>query len=417
MKKSEKKRKAVQKIVKRNRKNTPKQYNQIELGDYLLDPNIDWLISISNRTDGKTFNYLNLLIDIAIEEKVKFLLICRHNFLRDSYIDSITTIVQTFNNKELDELVWFKNKEYLQMFYGEEPICIITDLNNATDLKYSSHMLMEYPIIVYDEFLALEEDYNPTEFDQLKTIFESVNRDKEEDREVLSPQIMLLGNAVNFSSPILAGLDGIMNLYAKMENHPINSLQVYDFIAYEMRKNESANDTRNLRAFGSQDDSMTTGQFVMNNHNILSSTEQNKILENGYFFHIKVNDSMYIKVIHDKYMEDILLKLTSRSDSYEFCLSPKDMKEEVIYCDPRYYFGEVEPKNHASGFYTYANNFTKNTIANDNILNTLKISRCVSEYLEEIPSNQVPDNREKIVLDNYMEKTLKSIHDRFWQEY
>src|SRR5699024_7973356 len=77
------------------------------------------------------------------------------------------------------DFIFVNNEFYKTLIYKDKAIALITDLNKATDLKYNSNYLKDFPIMVYDEFLALEGDYLPDEWERLKTIYASVNRDDE----------------------------------------------------------------------------------------------------------------------------------------------------------------------------------------------------------------------------------------------
>lgn len=65
--------KDYQNFVTKFRRSIPKQYNQIELADDLMNLDIDFLISISNRSDGKTFNYVAFFMKLAIDLDIKLL--------------------------------------------------------------------------------------------------------------------------------------------------------------------------------------------------------------------------------------------------------------------------------------------------------------------------------------------------------
>ena len=49
------------------RKNIPDKYNQVLMLDYLDDPDVDLMFSITTRSDGKTFNYLYALAELNIK--------------------------------------------------------------------------------------------------------------------------------------------------------------------------------------------------------------------------------------------------------------------------------------------------------------------------------------------------------------
>src|SRR5699024_6674248 len=129
----------------------------------------------------------------------------------------------------------------------DKTIALISDLNNATELKYFSNYLKKFPIMVYDEFLALETDYLHDEWDRLKTIYQSIDR-MESYQLIHKPKIFYFGNAINFESPILHGLK-IFNI---LENHKINTAKIYHYdfnIMLEINRNDNANEQRNVRAF------------------------------------------------------------------------------------------------------------------------------------------------------------------------
>lgn len=148
-----------QNFITKFRKQIPDQYNQIELVDELMNKNIDWFISISNRSDGKTFNYISFFMKLAIEFDVKFILLSRHFTLRNAYVELVRKIAMEHKGFKENQLYFRNTQDYISVGYGNGEIGIITDLNNATDLKYHSNYMKDFPIIIYDEFLALESDY------------------------------------------------------------------------------------------------------------------------------------------------------------------------------------------------------------------------------------------------------------------
>src|SRR5699024_8201749 len=87
------------------------------------------------------------------------------------------------------------------------------------------------------------------------------------------PKIFYLGNAVNFSSPVLAGL----KIFKILENHPMGSVKKYKYdfnIQLELHRNDSQNEVRNTRAFGSINDPMTTAEFKTNPHHIATKNDR-----------------------------------------------------------------------------------------------------------------------------------------------
>merc|ERR1712050_238675 len=191
-----------------------------------------------------------------------------------------------------NHIYYDKNDDYIKIGYKDDYIGVITDLNNATDLKYHSATLKYFPIIIYDEFLALEGDYLTDEWEKLKTIYQSIDRNKDEIPFITHPKIFLLGNAVNFSSPILANLD----IFNYLQNHKINTTRQYNNILIELRKNKNVNDKKNLRAFDSSNDAMTTAEFNFNDYQLTSPNDMQYIQNNSNFFFIKAEFG-YLKII------------------------------------------------------------------------------------------------------------------------
>src|SRR5699024_4881492 len=70
----------------------PERYNQVKLLDELNSPDIDHFISISNRTDGKSFNYVHALLNIAIDYDIGISFFSRNMMLRVSYQQLIDEI-------------------------------------------------------------------------------------------------------------------------------------------------------------------------------------------------------------------------------------------------------------------------------------------------------------------------------------
>lgn len=389
-----------QKLVSQFRKDIPPQYNQIELVDELMNKDLDFYISISNRSDGKTFNYVSFFMWLAVKLDLKFMLIARHYTLRAAYRELLYKIVQEHKYFNPNEAYDRRTDDYIIFGYGESEICLITDLNNATDLKYHSNFIKEYPIIVYDEFLALESDYLPDEWDKLKTVYESVDRNHGQIPYIEIPKIFLLGNAVNFSSPILANL----NIFNELQKQKINSKRQTDNILVELRRNDFSNEHRNTRAFNSDNDAMTTGEFDFNDYAIADEPLKNHIASNGDYFFIKIEYG-YLKVSYS--VDDLMtnIKAVPSCDDYQFTTHISDVKKDVIYLTDKYY-SEFQPKKyykHSQIFFDNA--YTKNLVLNNDTLLYLNIKKLIKIHL--LDNQKVDDftRKEKVYQDNYIERT------------
>lgn len=390
----------------------PPQYNQVKLLDELNNPEIDHFISISNRTDGKSINYVHALLNIAIKYDLGLSFFSRNMMLRTSYQDLINDIIDISTIFDRRDFNFIRSQYYVSLNYKDKTIAIISDLNNATELKYFSNYLKKFPIMIYDEFLALETDYLPDEWERLKTIYESIDR-MEKYPLIHKPKIFYFGNAVNFDSPILHGLK-IFNI---LENHPINTAKIYKYdfhIMLEINRNENANQRRNTRAFGSDNDSMTTAEFETNNYNIATEHDRDHIKKNPRFIYIKLKDN-YLKIWFNRDTLKTILSIESRIDEpYLYNMQLKDNKEHSTYLNEKY-FDDDHIKRIDKGYYLFENNFSKNFITTDfHDLNRLKINKIIREFLRDDDEKKEIESKEKQFQENYIEQTKRGLMKKLW---
>lgn len=402
-----------QKFIKDfRRKHVPERYNQILLLDELTNPDIDHYISISNRTDGKSFNYIHALLTIAIEYDLGLSFFSRNMMLRLSYqtlLEEIIDMSPLYNRKDF---TFIRQQYYVTLNYNGKTVALISDLNNATELKYFSNFIKKFPIMIYDEFLALETDYLSDEWERLKTIYESIDR-VEKYPLIAKPKIFYFGNAVNFESPILHGLK-IFNI---LERHPINTARVYHYdfnVMLEVNRNDNANEQRNTRAFGSDDDAMTTARFDTNDYNVATDNDRDHIKQNPRTFYIKLK-SDYLKVWFNADSFMIILSIQSRiTEDYSYNLLLKDNKETSTYLSEKY-FDDNHIRKIDKGYYLFDNTYSKNTIASDfNDLNRLKINKLIREHLISETKKDIQEAKEKQFQDNYLEQTKKGLMKKLW---
>lgn len=403
--------KTFQNLFTKYQKTIPDKYNQIELMRDFMNKDIDFYISISNRSDGKSFNYIGFLMYLAIKQYVPFMLISRHFTLRNAYVELVENIAIESKLFNADKISYHRTQDYVIMKYDDLDLCVITDLNNATDLKYHSAMLKFFPIIVFDEFLALQDDYLIDEWDKLKTIYESIDRNTEPIPFISFPKIILLGNAVNFDSPILANL----NIFEKLQKQKIGTKRQYDNILVEMRRNVNANERRNTRAFQSEQDAMTTGEFMFNHFNLSDDNLKNHIASNGDYYYIKTKE-YYIKVSFNVDDLETNIKVVPFTEHYEFCTHVKDVKDNVMYLELTEFYDELHEREYYNQTNLHFDNaFTKNYILNSELIE-LRINMCTSQYLAGKPKETQTDKfsrQEKIYKDNYRERTLKYLSKQF----
>src|SRR5699024_8067769 len=269
------------------------------------------------------------------------------------------------------------------------------------------------PIMIYDEFLALEGDYLPDEWERLKTIYQSIDR-VEKYPLIHKPKIFYLGNAVNFNSPILHGLE----MFNILEKHPMNEAKIYyrkeKPFMLEIRRNDNQNEIRNTRAFGSDNDSMTTGQFETNDFNIATDDDRNHIKRNPRYIYIKLK-SDYLKIWFNPDTLNIILSIESNiNDPYLYNMQLKDNKEHSTYLNQKY-FDDDHVKRIDKGAYKFDNNFSKNYITTDFYdLNRLKINKIIREFLRNDDREKEIESKEKQFKENYIEQTKKGLMSKLW---
>lgn len=401
------------KLIETFRENhIPEKYNQVKLLDELNNPEIDHYMSISNRTDGKSINYIHTLLYIAYEYDLGLTLITRNMMLRASYQDLIEDIIEISDVFDRSDITFIRSQYYVRVDYKGSKLAIITDLNNATELKNFSNFLKKYPILVYDEFIALETDYLPDEWQRLKTIYESIDR-VDAYPLIKKPKLFYLGNAVNFDSPILHGLK-IFNI---LENHPMNTARIYKYdfnVMLEINRNENANETRNTRAFGGGDDAMSTARFESNSHNVATDNDRNHVKHNPRAIYVKVKND-YIKIWFNADTLNTIISVEHSIDgTYQYNLLLKDNRESSQFLNGKY-FDENHIKRIDRGDYLFDNKFSKDYITSDfNGLNELRINKLIRETLRKDNDSVEVASKEQQFKENYIEKTKRGLMRKLW---
>lgn len=408
--KEEKQIKKINDFLEDYRKNIPPEYNHALLLDKLMDTSIDWYISISNRTDGKTTNYIGFLNEFSKNFYIKYMLIVRHPDLWDAMAEQVEDIYRILNkNDNTDRRIFFKRcKDYMLICEDELVLGMITDLHNASDLKLHSSVLREYPIMIVDEFLAIPTDYIRHEWERLKTIYETVDRSREPIPYITHPKIFLLGNAVNFDSPLLAHLKLFEILDNHSQSHMGEQIQ-YNNVYLEMVRNDAVNEKKNKTAFDvGIDDSSITGEFNINRFNLINDNERYLLQKENNHFNIMLPD-YFLRV---SYMNDysiISLSIVANIDAYLFCTELKDVKENVIFLNEKWY-RQNELKRFNKNFYRFNDAYSKTYITDDITLTQLKILKCIKRHQVINNNISIHDKTTKKYEDNYIERTKKSIY-------
>ena len=392
----------------------PEQYNQLKLLYELNNPDIDHFMSVSSRTDGKSINYVHALLKIAIDYNLGLTFLSRNMMLLTSYQELINDIIEISTIFDRSDFNFIRSQYYVSLNYKDRTIAIITDLNNASELKYFSNYIKKFPIIVYDEFITLEDEYLPDEWKRLKTIYQSIDRIKEYPL-IVKPKIFYFGNADNFESPVFHGL----KMFNILEKHPMNEAKIYyretmPFML-EIHRNENQNKIRNTRAFGDdKNDAMTTAQFETNDFNIATDNDRNIIKRNPRFIYIKLKND-YLKIWFNRDTLDIILSIESFiDDPYYYNMLLKDNKEHSIYLNQNY-FDDDHIKRIDKGAYKFENNFSRNYITTDlHDLNRLKINKIIREFLRNDDEHKEIESKEKQFQENYIEQTKRGLMSKLW---
>lgn len=398
----------IQAMVPKIQKSIPEQYNHVKLLDYLTDDSVRLLMSITTRGDGKTYNYLLALIKISMQyNDFKFILLSRHFTLRSIYQDTLQEILM--ENFELSrKAIYFDNKQqYSIMYVNDQAICLLTELNSATDLKYSSTILKHYRLIVYDEFIALKGDYLPDEALRLKTIYESVARPVDNNDVLTTPKIMLLGNPVNFDSPLLSYFD----LYRVLEKQKINTIEKHGDTVIERWKNlSSLNNIKTDMFTGSDDDSSYSGEFRTNEDLVVSAHDLTHFKNQ---VGVKMDNEQYL-IIHYDEENNFYLEITyKKPKKIHFTTVLIGLQDNVKYLDDTYY-SDVLAYDHNDGNISYANTFTITQFDNNPRLKCLDYEDMIAEVRPPVPIKSNAKDDEKEIYEEQNKRTkLRLIKEYF----
>src|SRR5699024_4113103 len=149
------------------------------------------------------------------------------------------------------------------------------------------------------------------------------------------------------------------------------------------------------RAFGSDNDAMTTAQFETNDHNIATEYDREYVKRNPRVIYVKLKDN-YMKIWFSRDLKVIILSVESRiqvSHDDSFKLNYQDNIKKID-----------------RGYYLFDNNFSKNFITGDFYeLNHLKINKIIREVLKTDDEQTEVDSKERQFKENYIEQTKRGL--------
>lgn len=394
--------KGLEKYLKDFRKKyIPPQYNQLEFLEGLYDPKCATMISISNRRDGKTFNVINFLLHLALDYGLPTIIFTSHDFIRASMVEQVRDVVHKAKDLHEKQLTNLHTTEFDRMFYDDTDVFMVTNLDNATDLKNFSGLLSMYALTWYDEFLAVDGIYDPNEFAYFETIFQTMDRG---ERDFLAPlggmrKAIFTGNAVDFGSPFLAHWD----LYEALSETKMNTVKKYKFFYIERRRNDSANEDAIKNPMFSSDSDSFTGNFIYNSFAI----KKNK--EAGNFYKVKI-PKLHGGGCIVVYYEQKLLGYTPDEEDYSFALSLDDVTKDSVYVSNEKYikddfYKKYDQKNGKS-IYTFTNAYIKRlVIENYPNINFDKLTKLYRRK-KTADTPQEDDKKLKLSHEDYLKKKI-----------
>lgn len=352
------------------KKYLPQEYNQLELLDHLCDDSIDHYMSITTRGDGKSFNYISAVAYLCYHLNFGCTLLVRHFTLQDKMKELVEEIFQTIGWFNFNENYRFRTtSDYIIISIGDKDVFLITDINNASDLKQSSAVLKNFPIILYDEFLTLTDDYCKNEYEKIRTIYKSIDRVKNRPY-IKTPKCIYLANPVNFDSPLLPSL----KIYNQLQTQEINTMKQYRNVLLELRRNDTRNDGKNTRAFPDEYDSDVTGQFEFSNYKLVPEEQYLKIFQHSKSVKIKLPEKMMLHFIENN--GKMVISIERSDNTEQYCLQLTDEKEDCQFLTEKYY-KQSFIKKHEKGLFDYKDSFSKNFVQRDSQLMSINLFKLI----------------------------------------
>lgn len=348
----------------------PAEFNQLELLDELTNDEIDHYISITSRGDGKSFNYISAVAYLCCHLNMGCVLLVRHFTLQDKMRELVEDILQTTGwCNYANDFHYRTTPDYLIISIGMKDVFLITDINNASDLKQSSAVLKNYPIVIYDEFLTLTDDYCKNEYEKIRVIYKSIDRVKNRPY-IKTPKMIYLANPVNFDSPLLPAL----NIYNKLQTQDINTIKQYGNVLLELRRNDARNDGKNLRAFPDENDSDVTGEFNFSNHKLVNEDTYYKLYNHAKSVKVKLNDGLMLHIVSNH--DTVILSVEKSDNTEQYCINLADETEKSQFLSDKYYKVNFM-KKHQKGMFYYKDSFSKTYMERDTFLMQLNLFKLI----------------------------------------
>ena len=398
-------------------KNIDDGYNPIHGLDQLASEKVGYIMSISNRGDGKTFGYLGCLTAIAYHFDLPLMLLQRHWTLREGAIDELIEVVT--EREALPDFEKYyvidKQREYTCVYYKDKLIAIACELDNSSDLKRKSFFIRKARIIVYDEFITLPMDYVPQEATQFLRIVNSVHRGFKagELPYIGNIKVVCLGNPENLASPILH----MLKVTRQVQQQPINTEKIYNNVYVEKFENEATNANKIDSLIIPEEDFSSHGEFQFNLHNIPDDEQMNALLT-------QLHDSLWIK-LREGFLEiqysvpnqdNILIRYMNYNDTYDFCTEIYDYNGLAEFLDDNTY-REYFYKHHINDEFYYNDEYTRSVILQDEKLRNLNIYALIGKHHEENHDTENDQHFIELQRKNYEERDIYQESKDFCEQW
>lgn len=391
-------------------------YNPIHGLDQLTNDDIDYIMSISNRGDGKTYGYLGCLAGIAYHFDLPLMALQRHWTLREGAVDEFIEVVTDRNVFPDFEKFYMidKQREYTCIYYRDKLLCIFCELDNSSDLKRKSFFIKKARILIYDEFITLPSDYVPQEAWQFVRIYRSVHRGFKagEIPFIGNIKVICLGNPENLASPMLHMLD----ITRYVQQQPLNTEKTYKNVYVEKFENENTIKSVNLRAIPAGD-TISGGDFQFNLHNIPDQEQMTAMLK-------QMHDSLWIKLPEGfleiqygiPHLDNILIRYMNYSDHYDYCIEPYDYDGACEFLDTNC-FDQAFYRHHINNEFYYNDEYSRGIVLNDNRLISLNIYALVGRHFEDNHDMTDQSHIMDIQRKNYQERDIYQESLEFSQQW
>lgn len=347
------------KVLQKIRDNIPNEYNQIELLDYLFDDNIDKLISITSRSDGKTTNFLVALFDIAIKFEYRPIVIAPHDYIQRTLVAEFMQVIKNYSKRDHNNIQVINHRFAQEICYKGKTAMAFSNLDDALELKNNKEFLKQFRIPWFDEFIRFPEDYSNDEILKYQVIFETL----EKDFEAYYPmKTIFTGNPLNFESPFLAEFE----LFDILENHPINTIKDYHYmvedyegdieqnIALEINRNDKVNEKKSKNFFRSRNGS-NSGEFQFNKFNL----KKVDLYKGSYEYIIVQFTSQHYIYIYKQDNDYILSVKGYNNKECEFTFMYNNVTTHTKLVLDKF-FKDSAYRRFTKNFYYFENAFTKN---------------------------------------------------------